>query len=137
MKYKILLVEDDKFLSSMYAHKLSKEDVFEVKLATTGAAGLSLALEWQPDLILLDIFLPEVDGLTILKKIREEKTIQQPAIIMLTNLDEKEQIDTALQYNVDDYLIKAHFLPNEVINKVKAALKKKFASPRISSHSAL
>ncbi len=128
MKYKILLVEDDKFLSSMYAHKLSREDLFEVKLATTGTEGLSLALEWQPDLILLDIFLPEVDGLTILKKIREEKTIQQPAIIMLTNLDEKEQIDTALKYSVDDYLIKAHFLPNEVINKVKAALKKKFAS---------
>ena len=127
MKYKILLVEDDKFLSSMYAHKLSREPLFEVKLATTGEEGISLAFSWQPDIILLDIFLPEIDGLTILKRIRDDKTIVQPAIIMLTNLDEKEQIDTALKYKVDDYLIKAHFLPNEVINKVKAALKKRSA----------
>lgn len=126
MTYKILLVEDDKFLSSMYSLKLSKEKLFEVKLATAGKEGLKLALEWQPDLILLDIFLPEIDGLTILKKVRSTQNIKQPAIIMLTNLDEKEQIDTALEYNVDDYLIKAHFLPNEVIKKVKNVLKKKF-----------
>lgn len=109
----------------MYARKLSKENLFDVKLAIDGAEGLKTALEWQPDLILLDIFLPEVDGLTILKKIREDKTVKQPAVIMLTNLDEKEQIDAALKQQVDDYLIKAHFLPNEVISKVKAVLKKK------------
>lgn len=121
-KKKILLVEDDTFLSGMYVSKLNLED-FEVKLADDGEAGLKLAQAELPDLILLDILLPRMDGFEVLRRLKEDPKTMNIPIILLTNLGQKKDVDRGLALGAKDYLIKAHFMPNEVIAKIKRILK--------------
>ncbi len=118
-KKTIVLVEDDQFLSSMYAERLGMEG-FHVKTAADGAAGLKLVSEAPPDLVLLDILLPEMDGLTVLKRLRGNAATAKTPVIMLTNLSQPEEIKQATDLGAIDYLVKAHFIPSEVVEKVKA-----------------
>jgi DNA-binding response OmpR family regulator len=122
-KPRILLIEDDTFLSGMYITKLSLES-FEVLLASDGKQGLKMALEQEPDLILLDIILPKVDGFEILKAVRKEKKTKDVPVILLTNLGQKDDVEKGLDLGATDYLIKAHFMPSEVVNKIKRLIKK-------------
>ena len=115
---KILLIEDDTFLANMYSTKLSLKG-FEVLETSDGKKGLKLAQKNRPDLILLDLVLPGIDGFEILKTLKENKKTKNIPVIVLTNLGEKEQIEKVLNLGVADYLIKAHFLPGEVVEKVK------------------
>lgn len=119
----ILLVEDDTFLSSMYKTKLEIEG-YQVFTALNGASGLKMAQEKKPDLILLDIILPKMNGFEVLEKIKSDKNLKNIPIIMLTNLGQKEDIKKSFKLGANEYLIKAHFLPSEVIEKVKKFLKK-------------
>lgn len=121
-KKKIVLVEDDSFLAGMYVSKLNLED-FEVKLAENGEDGLKLATEIMPDLILLDILLPRMDGFEVLKKLKQNPSTADIPVILLTNLGQKKDVDRGLALGAEDYLIKAHFMPNEVIAKIKKILK--------------
>lgn len=121
-KKKILLVEDDSFLAGMYVSKLNLED-FEVKLADNGEEGLKLAKEDPPDLILLDILLPRMDGFEVLKRLKKDSQTKNIPIVLLTNLGQKKDVDQGLALGAKDYLIKAHFMPNEVITKIKKILK--------------
>ncbi len=120
---KVLIVEDDPFLSEMYATKLSQEK-FEVELAVDGSGALKKARETRPDLILLDIVLPKMDGFEVLKKIKSEKDLRNIKIIVLTNLGQKEEIEKGFQLGADDYIVKAHFTPSEVAIKAKKVLSK-------------
>lgn len=122
MKYKILIVEDDQFLAGMYVDKLENEGVFEVEQAANGKEALKKVEADMPDLILLDIMLPAMSGIEVLKNLKANKDTRNIAVIMLTNLNEKEYIQDALSLGADDYLIKAHFLPSEVIIKIKRVL---------------
>lgn len=122
MKYKILIVEDDQFLAGMYVEKLENEGVFEVEEAANGKEALKKVEADMPDLILLDIMLPAMSGIEVLKNLKANKDTRNIAVIMLTNLNEKEYIQDALSLGADDYLIKAHFLPSEVIIKIKRVL---------------
>lgn len=117
------MIEDDTFLSGMYITKLSLES-FEVLLASDGKQGLKMALEQEPDLILLDIILPKVDGFEILKAVRKEKKTKDVPVILLTNLGQKDDVEKGLDLGATDYLIKAHFMPSEVVNKIKRLIKK-------------
>lgn len=120
---KILLIEDDAFLSNMYNTKLSLEG-FEVLEVSEGEKGLRLAKKNQPDLILLDLILPgSLDGFEVLETLKKEKKTQNIPVIVLTNLGERNHIEKALKLGVADYLIKAHFLPGEVVSKVTKELK--------------
>ncbi|MBU2235526.1 response regulator [Patescibacteria group bacterium] len=121
-KKKIVLVEDDSFLAGMYVSKLNLED-FEVKLAENGEDGLKLATAEMPDLILLDILLPRMDGFEVLKKLKQNPSTADIPVILLTNLGQKKDVDRGLALGAKDYLIKAHFMPNEVIAKIKKILK--------------
>ncbi|MBU0613049.1 response regulator [Patescibacteria group bacterium] len=121
-KKKIVLVEDDSFLAGMYVSKLNLED-FEVKLAENGEDGLKLATAEIPDLILLDILLPRMDGFEVLKKLKQNPSTADIPVILLTNLGQKKDVDRGLALGAKDYLIKAHFMPNEVIAKIKKILK--------------
>lgn len=123
-KKKILLVEDDTFISGMYIAKLNLEN-FEVFLATDGEAGLELARKHKPDLVLLDLLLPKLDGYGVLKALKKSRTLSGIPVILLTNLNQQESINKAMKYKVEDYLIKAHFMPAEVIEKVKTALRRR------------
>lgn len=121
-KQKILLVEDDTFLAGMYVSKLNLEN-FDVKLAENGEDGLNLAKKELPDLILLDILLPRMDGFEVLKALKADSKTAKIPVILLTNLGQKKDVDHGLSLGAEDYLIKAHFMPNEVIAKIKKILK--------------
>lgn len=118
---KILLVEDDPFLGGMYVTKLELEH-FQVSLATDGEAGLEQAKTFHPDLILLDVLLPKKDGFTVLQELKADPTTMKIPVILLTNLGQKQDVVKGLDAGAVDYLIKAHFLPSEVISKIKEHL---------------
>lgn len=120
-KKKILLVEDDRFLSEMYATKLTGSG-FEVEVAYDGKEGLAKIKEFMPNLILLDIVLPKMDGFEILQKIKKEESLKSIPVIALTNLGQKEEVEKGLALGASDYIIKAHFTPTEVVAKVKRLL---------------
>jgi DNA-binding response OmpR family regulator len=120
-KKKVILVEDDKFLSEMYATKLA-ESGFEVEAAFDGEEGLKMIKNEKPDLVLLDIVLPKKDGFEILKVMKGDAELQNILVIALTNLGQKEEVEKGLKLGADDYVVKAHFTPTEVVAKVKKLL---------------
>jgi len=119
---KILLVEDDKFLSEMYVNKLAASG-FEVELASDGREAMTKAGEAKPDLILLDIVLPKMDGFEVLQALKQDETLRSVPVIVLTNLGQKEEVEKGLKLGANDYIIKAHFTPTEVVAKVRKVLK--------------
>lgn len=120
---KIILVEDDTFLSKMYVDKLSQEGDFEVEAFGKGEEAFNNMKDNKPDLVLLDIVLPDINGVKVLKMMKENDDLKHIPVLMLTNLNEKDYINEALDLGADGYLIKAHFTPNEVIDKVKQILR--------------
>ncbi len=122
-KPKILLIEDDAFLLNMYAEKFRVED-FEVFIADNGEKGVNLAREKAPDIILLDILLPKMNGLEVLDIIKKAQETKEIPIILLTNVSQKDEVKRGLELGAEDYLIKAHFMPAEVVKKVKKTLEK-------------
>jgi DNA-binding response OmpR family regulator len=118
----ILIIEDDKFLRELIARKLNEED-FEVSEAVDGEEGIKKIKEEKPDLILLDLILPGIDGFEVLARMREDSTLSSIPVIILSNLGQKEDVEKGLKMGAVDYLIKAHFTPGEIIDKIKAALK--------------
>lgn len=118
---KILLVEDDAFLASVYATKFELEG-FSVILAEDGEQGLKAAERQLPNLILLDILMPKMDGFEMLHRLRLDPKLMHIPVVMLTNLGQKEDVERAFQEGATDYLIKAHFVPGEAVKKVKKIL---------------
>lgn len=118
----VLIVEDDEFLANIYKTKFDMEG-FKVGLATNGEEGWKSAKKKKPDIILLDILLPKVDGYVLLKQLKEDAELKGIPVILLTNLGQKDDVDKGLELGAVDYLIKAHFKPSEVIEKVRKALK--------------
>lgn len=121
-KKTILLVEDDSFVTEIYETKIRKEG-FEVVAVENGLKAVEILKNITPNLILLDIIMPYMDGLEVLKKVKSDERLKKIPVILLTNLSEKEKIEEALGIGADDYLIKSHFTPSEVIGKINAALK--------------
>jgi two-component system, OmpR family, alkaline phosphatase synthesis response regulator PhoP len=120
-KNKIVLVEDDEFLSGMYETKLTQSG-YEVKIAADGAAGLKMITDAPPDIVLLDILLPEMDGFEVLAELRKNAKTKKTPVILLTNLGQKEDVDRGMSLGANGYLIKAHFTPSEVVAKIKETL---------------
>ncbi len=120
-KIKILLVEDDSFLIGMYAAKFEIEN-FKVIMADGGEKAVRLALKEAPDIILLDILLPGMNGFDVLSRLKSEKITKNIPVILLTNLSQRDEIEKGLRMGAEDYLIKAHFMPSEVVDKIKKAL---------------
>lgn len=121
-KPKILLVEDDTFLAGVYITRLELEG-FQVLLAQDGETGLKLVEKEKPDLVLLDIILPQMDGFEVLKWIKGNAKTKSIPVILLTNLGERENLERGLALGAADYLIKAHFVPVEVVEKIKKIVK--------------
>jgi len=119
---KILIIEDDKFLRELIAQKLYKEN-FEVAEAVDGEEGVKKIKSEKPDLILLDLILPGIDGFEVLSQMKEDPALTSIPVIILSNLGQKEDVEKGLKLGAVDYLIKAHFTPGEIIDKIKAALK--------------
>jgi DNA-binding response OmpR family regulator len=120
---KILLIDDDPFISDMYILKF-REHGFEIETAKDGKEGLEKIKKYPPDLILLDIVMPAMDGFEVLQELKKEGTIPKAKVILLTNLGQKEDVEKGMKLGADDYIIKAHFTPSEVVEKVKQLLQK-------------
>ena len=120
-KTKVLIVEDDSFLAGIYASKFEKEG-FKVSLALDGEIGLKLVKKEKPDIILLDVLLPKLDGFEVLEKLKADVATASIPVVLLTNLGQKEDVDKGLKLGAADYLIKAHFMPAETVEKVKKVL---------------
>ena len=119
---KILIVEDDKMISNMYQTKL-KQEGYNVLIAEDGAQGLDLAVKERPDLILLDVILPQLDGFTVLQEIRLAPSLKETPVFMLTNLGTTEDKEKAKKLGATDYLIKANLTPSQVSDSIKKYLK--------------
>jgi len=123
---RILLVEDDFFLADIYQTKLSVEN-YDVLVGQDGLEGLTLAQEHIPDLILLDIMLPKMDGLEVLKKLKGDKRTKDIPVILLSNLGQEFVVKGGMNLGAVDYLLKSDLTPREVIEKIEHYLKLKEA----------
>ena len=119
-KKKILIIEDEEILLDVLQKKLIKEG-YEVDIAKDGNEGIEKLKNNQPDLVLLDIIMPKVDGYEVLEKIKDMGLKDLP-VIVVSNSGQPVEIEKAISLGASDYLIKAEFEPEEVINKVKALL---------------
>jgi len=118
---KILIIEDDPFLSEVYAAKFSQSG-FVTEVAADGKKGMEKIKTEKPDLIILDIVLPKMDGFELLKKVKEDSTLKEIPVVLLTNLGQKNEVEKGLSLGADEYIIKAHFTPTAIVAKVKEIL---------------
>jgi len=121
----VVLVEDDSFISGMYQTKLGSLG-FAVEVIDNGAAAAErLSKPPLPDLILLDVVLPQKDGFEILEELRRDSRTRNVPVILLTNLGQKPDVERGIKLGADDYIIKAHFTPSEVVEKITKVLEDK------------
>jgi DNA-binding response OmpR family regulator len=120
-KKNILLAEDDAFVSDIYYTKLTNEG-YNVILAPDGRVAIDEIKKSIPDLILLDIMMPYMDGMEVLDELKNNDEWKNIPVLLLTNLSEKENVKKALELGAQDYLIKSHFTPSEILEKIQALL---------------
>ena len=121
----VLIIEDDKFLRDLIIQKLKKEG-FETSEAMDGESGAKLAQDEHPDLVLLDLILPGLDGFEVLKRLKQNAGTASIPVIILSNLGQKEDMDRAKGSGAEDFMVKAHFTPGEIVSKIKSILQKKY-----------
>lgn len=123
-KKKIMIVEDDYFVMDIYNLKLTQEG-FEVIGAKDGVEALKKLKEenFIPDLILLDILMPYINGMEVLAEIKKIEKLKETPVVLLSNLSQKEEVDAGMKLGANGYIIKSHFTPSEVLEKIKSFLK--------------
>ncbi len=119
---KILIIEDDFFVRDLYSRELTREH-FAVEAAADGSEGLAKAGEVKPDLILLDIMLPKISGLEVLKKLKEKEETKNIPVVLITNLGQDTVIREGFSLGAIGYLIKAAYTPTQIIEEVKKFLR--------------
>ncbi len=129
-KKKILIVDDDNFLLDMYALKFSQNN-FEVHTAENGMKALEkIRGGLQPEILLMDIIMPEMDGFELLEHLNEENLISNSVKIILSNKNDQSDIERGNKLGVSGYIVKASSTPAEVINQVADILVKKVLSEK-------
>lgn len=122
MAKKILVIEDDRFLRRLLLERLEDEG-YSVDGAVDGEEGLKKAKETKFDLILLDLILPGIDGFEVLTNLKKEESLKDIPVLILSNLGQKEEIEKGLKLGAIDYIIKAHFTLDEIVEKIKRILR--------------
>ena len=117
-KIKVLLIEDEKEVAELYKLKLTL-DGYEVITAEGGQEGLDKANALTPELIFLDIKMPEMDGFEVLKKLRGSANTKDIPVVILSHFDEQDLIEKGLTLGANEYLIKSQFTPEDISNKIK------------------
>lgn len=117
----VLIVEDDDFLRSLAVTKLQKEG-FEVEVATEGQSGLQKVLDIKPDLLLLDLMLPNLDGFGIMEKLQGNEVMNNMPIVVFSNLGSDDDISRGMELGAKEYLVKSSFTLDELILKVNEVL---------------
>ncbi len=120
---KIAIIEDDPTISQMYRMKF-EADGFEVQLADNGKRGVALAESFVPDIILMDLQMPEMDGAEALAHIRKSDWGKTIPVIILTNLGEEEAPKEIRALGIESYIVKAELTPRQVVERVREVLKK-------------
>ncbi len=119
---KILIVEDEAAVREALEIKLKKEGFSEVLIAEDGMKGLITAIKEQPNLILLDIMMPELDGITTLKKLREDDWGKSVPVIVLSNMGDEEKIRQSLELGARGYLVKSNWSLDDVMKTINEEL---------------
>lgn len=120
---KILIIEDETAL--LYALKAElSHNHFEVITAVDGEKGLEILEQQKPDILILDLLLPGIDGFEVLRRMKKNATIQNIPVIVLTNLGDKENLEKSKKLGADDYLVKTDYTLDEVIKKLEKLIKK-------------
>lgn len=117
----ILFIEDESTLQKTFGDFLKKEGYLMIS-ALNGEIGLKLAREKKPDLILLDLILPKFHGLEVLEQLKKDEETKKIPVIILTNLEEMENVEKSIELGAMTYLIKVNYSPAEVLEKIKIAL---------------
>ncbi len=118
---KILSIEDDSFLLALLSGKLADAG-YRVATATTGNEGLTKAKAERPDIILLDVMLPDIGGFEVLEKLKADPATKQIPVILLSNLGGHDEIDRGKELGAMSYLIKANIVPDELAEMIEAEL---------------
>src|SRR4029079_6684324 len=121
---KILVVEDEEILLTALTEELLQEG-FEVVGAKDGMEGVEKAASEKPDLILLDLVMPRLDGIGALKQMKENPVSKDIPVVILTNLSDYDKVSDALSLGAMDYLVKANYRLEELVNKIKTILERK------------
>jgi two-component system, OmpR family, alkaline phosphatase synthesis response regulator PhoP len=124
MKKKILLVEDDMMLVDMYTLKFT-EAGYEVIQATNGADGFEAAKTNKPDIILLDIILPQMDGFMVMEALKDDKKLKKIPVLFLTNLKQEEDVEKGNKLGAIDYLVKSTLTPTQILERIDKFFKNK------------
>jgi len=123
---KLLIIEDDKFLRELAVQKLIKEGM-DVSAAMDGEQGIMLAEKGVPDVILLDILLPGIDGFEVLKRVRTNPSLKGTRVVMLSNFGQNEDLEKARVGGADKFLVKANYTLDEIVKIVHEVL----SAPRV------
>ncbi len=119
----LLIVEDDAFISGLLQKRFAQED-YGIFNATNSETALEILKKNKIDLILLDIILPGVDGITFLENLKKDSVFKDIPVIITSNLGQPEEIEKGFQAGATDYIVKANTTPAEIVEKVKTVLKK-------------
>lgn len=120
----ILLVDDDLTLREMYAERLKAEG-FSVEMAKDGEEALQKVTDLHPNIILLDVMMPKINGLDVLKQLRaQDETKDIPVIVLTALIQDREKMESITR-GADDYIVKSETMPGEVIQKIHAVMEKK------------
>jgi two-component system, OmpR family, alkaline phosphatase synthesis response regulator PhoP len=127
-KFKILIIEDDPIIQKVYRDKLAIEG-YDVDVASDGEEGMNKALNSNPDLVLLDLVLPKINGFYILSELRKNPRTQRTPIIILSNRGREDEIERGMKLGVDDYIVKIFATPIHVVERIQKHLSKRRARP--------
>jgi CheY-like chemotaxis protein len=119
---KVLIVEDDPLISRMY-QKIFTFEQFEVEVAANGEEALDKVTLFKPELVLLDVMMPKMNGLQVLEKLKELEQTKSIPVVMLTNLAGQQDAETALAKGAVKYIIKSEYEPKQVVEMVKDVLR--------------
>ena len=117
MTKKICIVEDEVNIAEMYK-VLFEQEGYEVRVAYDGEAGLKLITEYKPDLVLLDIIMPKMDGFEVLKKLNCRRLNDQMMICVLSNLDQRQDMEKVFDLGAKQYFVKSHITPRNLLARL-------------------
>lgn len=119
---KILLIEDDKFFQKFYARKLAEQKI-ELEVAVDGQEGLNKMMQWKPDLVLLDLIMPKVDGFSVLATRLRNETLKKIPVIVFSTLGQEKDMENAKRLGATDYVNKSFFDFDKMISKINNIMK--------------
>ncbi|MEI7690418.1 MAG: response regulator [bacterium] len=118
---KVLIIEDDRYISKMFQLKLSL-DGMDVQVAENGHQGVEKVKEFMPNIILLDLLMPEMDGYEVLEIIKGDDETKDIPVLIMSNLGQEDHVQKAMQLGALGYIVKSQYTPSNVSEKVKEVL---------------